>query len=66
MNFFYFNQQTGQLVIANDFWVCVVTWLLLTLVTYLGYRVLHIRSRPRGENDWHWQDKLCIKGLKSP
>ena len=66
MNLFYFNQQTGRLVIAHDFWICVVTWFLLTLVTYLGYRALLVRSRPREENDWHWQDKLSIKGLKGP
>ena len=66
MNLFYFNQQTRRLVIANDFWICIVTWFLLTLVTYLGYRALLIRSRPRGERDWHWLNNLSIKGLEGP
>ena len=66
MNLFIFNPQTRRLVIAEDFWICVVTWLLLTLVTFLGYGALLIRNRPRGENDWHWLNKLSAKGLKGP
>ena len=66
MNLFNFNQQTRRLVIADDFWLCVVTWFLLTLVTYLGYCALLIHHRPRGENDWHWLTKLGVKGLEGP
>lgn len=66
MNLFIFNPQTRRLVIAKDFWICVVTWLLLTLVTFLGYGALIIRNRPRGEFGWHWSNKLRIKGLEGP
>ena len=66
MNLFIFNPQTRRLVIADDFWICVVTWVLLTLLTFSGYGVLLIRSRPRGANDWHWLNKLKEKGLQGP
>lgn len=66
MNLFVFNPQTRRLVIADDFWICVVTWLLLTLVTFLAYGALLLRSRPRGEHGWHWLNKLRIRGLESP
>lgn len=49
MNLFLFNPETRRLVISDDFWICVLTWFLLTLVTFLGYSALLIRNRPRGE-----------------
>ena len=66
MNLFVFNPQTRRLVIADDFWIFVVTWLLLTLLTFLGYGALLIRNRPRVENDWHWLNRLSFKNLQGP
>ena len=66
MNLFLFNPQTRRLVIADDFWICVLTWFLLTLVTFLGYGALLIHNRPRGESGWYWVNKLKVKGLESP
>ena len=66
MNLFAFNPKTRRLVIADDFWIFVVTWLLLTLLTFLGYGALLIRNRPRIENDWHWLNKLSFKNLEGP
>lgn len=66
MNLFVFNPQSRRLVIAEDFWICVVTWFLLTVLTFLGYGALVIRNRPRGENGWHWLKTLKVKGLKDP
>ena len=66
MNLFVFNPQTRRLVIADDFWIFVATWFLLTLVTFLGYGALLIRNRPRGEDGWHFLSKLRIRGLESP
>lgn len=66
MNLFLFNTQTRRLVIADDFWICVVTWFLLTLLTLLGYSALVIRNRPRREHGWHWLNKLRTKRLEDP
>ncbi|BCS04314.1 uncharacterized protein AKAW2_80115A [Aspergillus luchuensis] len=37
MNFFVFDEDLRQIVIAKDFWVFLATWLPLTLVTGLIY-----------------------------
>ncbi|GKZ53938.1 hypothetical protein AnigIFM49718_008723 [Aspergillus niger] len=37
MNFFVFDEDSRQIVIAKDFWVFLATWLPLTLVTGLIY-----------------------------
>lgn len=39
MNFFVFNEQTREIVIARDFWIFIATWLPLTLIT-MGVYVL--------------------------
>ncbi|CAF9911789.1 MAG: hypothetical protein HETSPECPRED_000445 [Heterodermia speciosa] len=52
MNFFYFNPRTSKLVIAKDFWIFVVTWLPLALLTFLGYGALVLRHRPRNKLSW--------------
>ena len=66
MNLFLFNSQTRRLEIAEDFWICVVTWFLLTLLTFFGYGALVIRNRPRGHDGWHWLNKMRIKELQGP
>ena len=66
MNLFVFNPQTRRLVMADDFWIFVATWFLLTLITFLGYGALLIRNRPRGEGGWYWLSKLRIRDLKDP
>lgn len=40
MNFFAFNQQNRQFVIAKEFWIYVVTWLPLTFFTLVAYLML--------------------------
>lgn len=40
MNFFAFNQQDRQFVIAKEFWIYVAAWLPLTLFTVLAYLML--------------------------
>ena len=66
MNLFLFNPKTRRLVIADDFWIFIVTWLLLTLLTFLGYGALLIRNRPRVEKGWPWLNRLSFKGLQGP
>ena len=53
MNLFLFDQPTKKLIIADDFWIYVVTWLLLTLVTFLGYQVMARLHKPHAEGGWH-------------
>ena len=66
MNFFGFNPHTRRLEMADDFWIFVVTWLLLSLLTFLGYGALLIRNRPREEKDRHWLDRLSCNSLQDP
>lgn len=37
MNFFVFDQDARQIVIAKDFWIFLATWLPLTVITGLIY-----------------------------
>lgn len=53
MNLFLFDQSTKKLIIADDFWIYVATWLLLTLVTFLGYQVMVRLHKPHAEGGWH-------------
>jgi Mg2+ and Co2+ transporter CorA len=40
MNFFYFDQERGKIVIAEDFWIFLASWLPLTLITAAIYVVI--------------------------
>lgn len=53
MNFFTFNQETMRIVVAEDIWIYVATWLPLTLLTLLGYGVVVLLVKPP-ERRWHW------------
>lgn len=66
MNLFAFDQTTRRFVVAKDFWIYIVTWIPLTLLTFLGYGLLVLRHRPRQENGWHWLSKSEPKYLKGP
>ena len=66
MNLFVFNQQTMKIMIADDFWIYIVTWIPLTLLTFLGYGVLVLRHKPRAENGWHWLSISNLSTLKGP
>ena len=35
MNLFVFNQSTNRIMISQDFWIYVATWIPLTLFTFL-------------------------------
>ena len=61
MNFFYFNPRTSKLVIAKDFWIFVVTWLPLALLTFLGYGALVLRHRPRNKLNWPGHGKALSR-----
>ena len=52
MNFFVFNQQTMRIVVAEDLWIYIATWLPLTLLTLLAYGVVVLLVQPR-ERRWH-------------
>lgn len=53
MNLFVFNQQTMRIMIAQNFWIYIATWIPLTVFTFLGYRLLVWRQKLRAENGWH-------------
>ena len=53
MNFFTFNQHTMKIVIAEDLWIYIATWLPLTLLTLLGYAVVVLLVQ-RPERRWRW------------
>ncbi|KAF2671065.1 hypothetical protein BT63DRAFT_207541 [Microthyrium microscopicum] len=40
MNFFVFDTTTRRIVIGHDFWVFILTWLPLTLITGLGFYLM--------------------------
>ena len=50
MNLFVFNQQTMKLMIADDLWIYIATWIPLTLLTFLGYRLLVLHHKPRQDS----------------
>ena len=66
MNLFVFNQQTMRIMIADDFWIYIATWIPLTLLTFVGYGLLVLRHKPRAENGWHWLSNFKSSTLKGP
>ena len=66
MNLFVFNQQTMKIMIANDFWIYIATWIPLTLLTFLGYGLVVLRHKSRAENGWHWLSISNSSTLKGP
>ncbi|MCJ1457002.1 hypothetical protein MMC28_007368 [Mycoblastus sanguinarius] len=66
MNLFAFDQATRRFVIAKDFWIYIVTWIPLTLLTFLGYGLLVLRHKPPQENGGPWWGKSGPKYLKGP
>ena len=61
MNFFYFDSDTMKLVIAKDFWIFVVTWLPLALLTFLGYGALVLRHKPKNKLSWFTRGKALSR-----
>ena len=47
-----------RIVVAEDLWVYVVTWLPLTFLTLLGYGVVVLLVQPP-ERRWHWLSSKC-------
>ena len=66
MNFFAFNQRTARLVIAEDFWIYVATWLPLTTLTFLGYVIMVLRRKSCEDEEWHWQRSKKFKRSMGP
>ena len=66
MNLFVFNQQTRRIMIAQDFWIYIATWIPLTVLTFLGYRLLVWRHNLRAENGWHWPSISKSSTLQGP
>ena len=66
MNLFAFNQQTMNIMIADDFWIYIATWIPLTLLTFLCYGLLVLRHKDRAENGWHWLNTSKSSTLKGP
>ncbi len=69
MNFFVFDPDTRNIVIGDDFWVYVVTWLPLTAVTIAIYILtLWLTARRKGKPfRWPWaqpKQKLSEKNDK--
>jgi hypothetical protein len=58
-NFFVFNEKTRKIVIGKDFWVFILTWLPLTLLTGLVYAaVVAADARRKGKPvQWLWARK---------
>ena len=61
MNFFYFDPRTVKLVIAKDFWIFIVIWLPLALLTFLGYGALVLRRRPQNKLSWLTRGKALSR-----
>ena len=53
MNFFTFDSRTMKIVVAEDLWIYIATWLPLTLLTLLGYAVVVLLVQ-RPERRWRW------------
>lgn len=66
MNFFAFNERTARLVIAEDFWIYVATWLPLTMLTFLGYVIMVLRRKSCEDEEWHWQRSKKFKRSMGP
>ena len=66
MNFFAFNERTARLVIAEDFWIYVATWLPLTMITFLGYVIMVLRRKSCADEVWHWQRSKKFKRSMGP
>ena len=54
MNLFVFNQDTNKLVVAQDFWIYVATWIPLTAVTFVLYGLVVSLHEPPGKSRWDW------------
>ncbi|KAF4780113.1 hypothetical protein HER10_EVM0009457 [Colletotrichum scovillei] len=46
-NYFSFNEKTRKIAIARDFWVFVLVWLILTLLTGAAYFYTDIRKKKK-------------------
>jgi hypothetical protein len=54
MNFFIFDTDSWNLAIGDNFWVFVVTWLPLTIITTSIYVLtLWLNARRKGKR-FHW------------
>ena len=53
MNFFTFDGEARRINISDDFWKFVVTWIPLTLLTFLGYGLIMLRKKktPKKEKE---------------
>ncbi|KAF7502289.1 hypothetical protein GJ744_006168 [Endocarpon pusillum] len=47
MNFFGYNNKTRRIEIGENFWIYVVTWVGLTLITMIFYRLFRMRHETR-------------------
>ncbi|KAF2097250.1 hypothetical protein NA57DRAFT_77504 [Rhizodiscina lignyota] len=55
MNFFGFDAIHRRIVIANDFWIFIATWIPLTLITIGLYLfVVWMNPRTKGKRGAHW------------
>ena len=58
MNFFTFDSHTMKIVVAEDLWIYIATWLPLTLLTLLGYAVVVLLVQ-RPERRWRGQVSMA-------
>ena len=56
MNFFTFDPNTMKIVVSEDLWIYIATWLPLTLLTLLAYAVVVLLVQ-RPERRWRWLGK---------
>ncbi|KAK3175305.1 hypothetical protein OEA41_002552 [Lepraria neglecta] len=61
-----FVAQTMKIMIADDFWIFIATWIPLTLLTFLCYALLVLRHKPRQEGGWHWMNISRMSKSKGP
>lgn len=54
MNLFVFNQTTNKIMIAQDFWIYIVTWIPLTALTFLLYGLVVLIHQEPGKSRWDW------------
>ena len=47
MNFFVFDAQARRILVSDDFWKFVVTWIPLTLLTFLGYGLMMLKKQKK-------------------
>jgi len=59
MNFFLFNSESSSIIIAQDFWIFIATWLPLTFLTgaiYIFFIWMHARRNDKPFY-WPWEKK---------